>query len=254
MLSEKNPSFWLTIFVLVTLGAVTLTPTAAPAKPLYKGKTITFLTNQNPSGSTDTFMRLVQRHIARFIPGNPKIAFKYLPGGGGNIAPNFISHRSKPDGFTLGFFTGSVTSQAVGGPGVDYDLTKMRQIASVAEPSLYLVRKDIGNQAKDLFNPPKTIVMGGMGGTNSKDVGLLLSFDILRVPPDKFKYVRGYRGTPAAIPALRSGEMHYWAISLTGYHGTGYRAMVDEGVLAPPLFQGGLAATRWHDRQRSESR
>ena len=64
----------------------------------YKGKTLTFLVGAPPGGGFDTMTRIVARHIARHLAGNPIVVVQNMTGAGTLIAANHLYNRSKPDG------------------------------------------------------------------------------------------------------------------------------------------------------------
>jgi tripartite-type tricarboxylate transporter receptor subunit TctC len=48
----------------------------------YKGKTLTFLVGAPPGGGFDTMTRIVARHIARHLAGNPIVVVQNMTGAG----------------------------------------------------------------------------------------------------------------------------------------------------------------------------
>jgi hypothetical protein len=49
----------------------------AAERPFYQGKNLTFLINYAAGGPTDIEGRIVARHLARHIPGNPAVVAEY---------------------------------------------------------------------------------------------------------------------------------------------------------------------------------
>ncbi len=237
MFHKKTLYLGLVFFAVFAFGAVA-PKVAAQSNPFYKGKTLTFIINYAPGGGTDTSARLFERHIRRFIPGNPRIAFKYVPGGGATIGVNFLYKRSRRDGYTVGVFTGVVAMQATNAPGAKFDLNKMRWVIAVGEPSLMFARKDVAKSIKDLFKPTKKIVLPGFSRNSSKDINLNLVFDILEIPKENYKYVTGYKGDGPISLAMRSGEVSFMSASLSSYGGR-WRSLANEGITTQPLFQTG---------------
>ena len=69
--------------------------------------------------------RIVARHIARHLAGNPIVVVQNMTGAGTLIAANHLYNRSKPDGLTIGVWVGSLTLQRfLGGTGMDFDPLK----------------------------------------------------------------------------------------------------------------------------------
>ena len=64
---------------LFAFALLALTATAAIADPVedfYKGKQLRFVIRAAPGGNYDLYMRLLARHITRYMPGHPEA----LPG------------------------------------------------------------------------------------------------------------------------------------------------------------------------------
>jgi len=54
----------------------------AADRPYYQGKNITFLINYAAGGPTDIEGRIVARHVAKHIEGNPAVIVQNMPGAG----------------------------------------------------------------------------------------------------------------------------------------------------------------------------
>src|SRR5215208_5756900 len=67
----------------------------------YSGKTIQLYVGFSPGGGVDSEARIAARHLARFIPGNPTIVVKNMPGAGGIVLANHIYEGAEADGLTL---------------------------------------------------------------------------------------------------------------------------------------------------------
>lgn len=94
---------------LTVAGSVTAAQSAS--KPFYKGKRITFLGNYPSGGANSTEGRIFANHIARHIPGKPRIIFRDMGGAGGLVATNFLAEAARPNGMTVGFFTWNPIAQ-----------------------------------------------------------------------------------------------------------------------------------------------
>lgn len=230
------------IIILVITGAfsglllISEASVALAQEPYYKGKTIRFLVNFSAGGPTDVFGRLIARYLPKYVAGNPSVVVQNMAGAGGIIGANYVYDMSKPDGLTVGVFSGMYLPQLLGGSGVRYDLNNMPIIAGAAETSVVYVRADTGAKGPaDLLKPAKPIVVGGFTRENNKDLGLRLALELLGVP---YRYVTGYAGVAELRVAIQRGEINYTSESLTGYN-TGGILMVREGVVVP-LYQEGL--------------
>jgi len=91
--------------------------------PFYQGKTIKLIRGSSPGGVGEMRMRAMTPYLSKYIPGNPTIVMEFMPGGGGRTAGNYMFHRARPDGLTIGNIgSGLITSGALGETGVEYKL------------------------------------------------------------------------------------------------------------------------------------
>ncbi|MBI2087988.1 MAG: hypothetical protein HYT78_04495 [Deltaproteobacteria bacterium] len=205
-------------------------------EPFYKGKTLRLLVNFTAGGPTDIFARLMARYLSKHIPGTPGVIVENMGGAGGIIGANHVYGAAKPDGLTVGVFSGSHVAQILASSGVRYDLRNMPIIAGAAETSVVVIRADTGVKApSDLLTLQKPIVVGGLGRESPKDLALRLALDLLGVG---HRYVTGYKGVAEIRLAIKQGEVNYSSESLTGYN-SAVVPMVREGVVVP-LFQEGV--------------
>jgi tripartite-type tricarboxylate transporter receptor subunit TctC len=56
----------------------------------YRGKTVTMVVGTPAGGGYDIYARLLVRHLAKHIPGNPTIIVQNKPGAGSVIAANYV--------------------------------------------------------------------------------------------------------------------------------------------------------------------
>ncbi|MBI2089556.1 MAG: hypothetical protein HYT78_12590 [Deltaproteobacteria bacterium] len=160
-----------------------------------------------------------------------------MAGGGGNIGINYVYEIAKPDGLTVGVFSGGYLPQILGSSGVRFDLNTMPIIAGVGETSVVYIKADTGvKAAADILKPLKPIVIGGFTRESNKDLALRMALDLLGVP---YRYVTGYGGEADLRLALQRGEINYASEGLTGYT-MGGAQLAREGIVVP-LYQDGLA-------------
>lgn len=62
----------------------------------YKGKTISLIVGFPPGGGYDTYVRVLARHLGRFVPGNPNVVASNMPGAGSLTSANFTTTRPDP--------------------------------------------------------------------------------------------------------------------------------------------------------------
>ena len=111
------PKFpWPERAVVLIAGLLAAAPAAAdPIADFYAGKQIKIYIRASPGGNYDVYSRLLGRHIARHIPGNPSVLPINMPGGGGIVALNYIANVAPKDGTVLTMITQSFPmDQALG--------------------------------------------------------------------------------------------------------------------------------------------
>ena len=222
---------------VICFGLCVLIQPVLAQEPFYKGKSIRFVVNYPAGGATDVVARLVAQYLPKHIVGNPAVVVQNMPGGGGNVGANYVYEIAKPDGLTVGVFSGGYLPQILGGSGVRFDLNNMPMIAGVGETSVVYIGADTGVKgAADILKPLKPIVVGGFTRESNKDLALRIALELLGVP---YRYVTGYAGEADLRLAVQRGEINYTSEGLTGYT-MGGALLAREGIIVP-LYQDGLA-------------
>jgi tripartite-type tricarboxylate transporter receptor subunit TctC len=172
----------------------------------YAGKTIELLVGAPPGGGYDIYGRVVARHIARHIPGNPSIVPKNMPGAGSAIAAGHIAKRAPRDGTVIA----NIMPGAVIGPLLDPTAPKLFNPTEV----MYIGNVNNGvrvcvSRANSVFNtfdyaPTKQATFAGAGKNDSThDYGYLHTHTTGAI----WKMVLGYKGTSDLSLALERGEI-----------------------------------------------
>lgn len=195
--------------VAVLVGSVANWADIASAQDnFYAGKSITLFAGFPPGGGVDGEMRIVARNFSRFIPGNPTIIAKNLPGAGGIILANQLYNNTEPDGLTIGMpgRSGFLLSKIVKEKGVNFDLEKFAYIGGAGSTNSILWLRDTTGIATiaDLKASKKEIVMGAWSARSQNALVPKILADYEGWP---FKVVHGYPGTNEVVIALERGEI-----------------------------------------------
>jgi tripartite-type tricarboxylate transporter receptor subunit TctC len=191
------------------VAALLLGPTsrasAQSVADFYRQKTINFICAYSPGGSYDFYSRLIAAHLARFIPGNPKIIVQNMPGAGGLTGAMRLANQSPRDGTEIGMpDRGIAVNQVLNPSAAPLDASKFNWIGSVSSyDGIIQVSSRTGvKAADDLRRIP--VVMGSWGvETSSYTFPVLLN----ALAGTKFKVVTGYRGAAEVDLAVESGEV-----------------------------------------------
>jgi len=178
---------------------------ADPVADFYKGKTINALVGVSPGGEYDFQLRLVARHIGRFIPGRPNVVAQNMTGATGMVMANYLYRVAPKDGTYIGLVqNGLPTSQAVGMEGAQFDAAQFQWIGSIA-PTAETMTTWKTTGIKSIEDAKKTEVITGSVGSS----GITLSFPVMLndLVGTKFKMVMGYTGSGALDLAMERGEV-----------------------------------------------
>lgn len=189
-------------------GVIGLLPVAAGAQDFYAGKSITLFAGFPPGGGVDGEMRIVAQHFARYIPGNPTIVAKNMPGAGGIILANHLYNNTEADGLTIGMpgRSGFLLSNIVKAKGVNFDLAKFSYIGAAGSTnSILWLRAETGiATVKDIKSAKKEIVLGAW---SSRSQNAIVPKVLSQYEGWPFKVVHGYPGTSEVVIALERGEI-----------------------------------------------
>src|SRR5262245_2767206 len=100
---------------LAALAAALAAAAPATAQDFYAGKTIELIVGGGAGGGYDIYARTVARHMNRFVPGNPTIVVKNMPGASSNKAAQYISAIAPKDGTSFA----AIMPGAIMGPLLD---------------------------------------------------------------------------------------------------------------------------------------
>ena len=212
---------------------------------------IDLIIGSDAGGGYDIYGRTVARHISKYLPGNPTIVPRNMPGAGGNRAAEFAYNQAPKDGSAFAIiFPGSVMTPLVDpSSGLKFDPAKFNYIGTAAkETRVCAFRKEA--KAKTFADAMKeeTIIAASAEGGSTADYALLTN-DVLGT---KFKIVRGYKGTREMLLAVERGE----ADGLCGYAYSSLKTQKPEwsdGTQINIVVQFGIDADRDLDKMKVPS-
>jgi tripartite-type tricarboxylate transporter receptor subunit TctC len=202
----------------------------------YKGKRLSILVNYAAGGPTDIEGRLLARHIARHIDGQPNIVVQNMDGAGGLVGTNWLGEVAPRDGSVMGYTTGAAWLYASDPAHYRVDFLTYEFIAYQPGTSVYFVRTDVEPRLKastDLLKV-KNLVSGGLSADSNKDLLMRLALDMLGMP---YRHVTGYRSNTNARLALQRNEINFFSESPPGYR----------SVVEPTLVKNGTVIPTWYD-------
>lgn len=171
----------------------------------YKGKKLKMIVRSGAGGGYDYYGRLVARHMAKYIPGKPKMIVINMPGAGGIVAANYMMNRAKRGGIEFAILSREIAiSQRTRETGVKYDVRELTALGSAAaSTSVMVLAKDHPvktlAQLKDYKGVVKFAATGP--GSGSYQRAILLKNDGYPVVP-----ITGYTSTPERFLSVVRGD------------------------------------------------
>ena len=152
---------------LVALSPAFLWPSSAAAQEddFYRGKTITIIIPIGPGGAYDAYARLVSRYMPKYLPGNPTMVARNMPGAGGVIASNYVYNNAPQDGTTLTIITSSFANEQVSGnPQIKYDAQKFLAVGRLLDTTsvLFFWHASPIKTLEDLLTKPATVAISSI--------------------------------------------------------------------------------------------
>lgn len=194
--------------VLIGTGAAwsaTSPATAQSVADFYKGKTIEFITTSGTATSDDNWARLLARYLPKYIPGQPTMIVKNMPGGGHIRGANYLFNVAPQDGTTIGMTSRNIpTGYVLGNESIKFDVTKFSWLGSTDQPNRVCVvvptaKVQTGDQ---LYTTPLLVPGTGAGSAISTTPNVLKG-----VLGMKFEIIEGYKSSTEAVLALERGEV-----------------------------------------------
>jgi tripartite-type tricarboxylate transporter receptor subunit TctC len=172
----------------------------------FRGKTVRLVVGVGVGSGYDINARLLARHMAQHIPGNPTIIVQNQPGAGSLTMTNQLFAAGPFDGTVIGAsFNGMPTTPLLQPQGARFEPNKMNWLGSTnRETQVSYVWHTAPVQT--LADVAKTeVVMGAQApGSTQYDYPVLVN----ALFGFKFKVITGYEATPKIHLAMERGEVH----------------------------------------------
>ena len=196
------------VFVLSLIPLLGLPFDSFSQSSFYKGRTIVLVRGGGTGGTGDMRARAAMPFLSKYIPGNPAILIKYMPGGGGRLAGNYIYSRARPDGLTIGSVGGALIFNGfLGMRGVRYDINKFHYLGSGNSKTNYVfaVSAKTGLDTLEKLQAAKGLRIGALGVGHDLYINARLFAWLLDLKEPR--YVTGYSGGQEMDLALVKGEI-----------------------------------------------
>jgi tripartite-type tricarboxylate transporter receptor subunit TctC len=228
---------WLSV-VVASICVLALMAPAANAAADFSGKQITWIIPFKVGGGSDVWSRLYAPFLQKYLPGNPIVAVKNMPGGGSITGGNHFAQRvRKADGLTVFGSSGSTSfPYLLGNSKVRYDFAKYHIVFASPTGGVAYIKPDLGvKTAADLKGLETELAYASQGAT-SLDIVPLLAFDMLGL---NVKAVFGYKGRGSGRVAFEQGEVNIDYQTSTAYI-KNVRPLIKQGLGVPLMTWGVL--------------
>jgi tripartite-type tricarboxylate transporter receptor subunit TctC len=198
----KHRTFALTLAAFIAAG---LPASAEDVAAFYAGKSIRLVVGVDVGSGYDVNARLLARHMAAHIPGNPNFIVQNQPGAGSATMTSQLYAAGPFDGTVIGAaFAGMPTLPLLQGGGARFDPTKLIWLGNTNRET-HVTYVWHTAPAQSLAEAKSRELIMGAQAPGSSQVDFPLVADALL--GFKFKVVAGYQSTAKINLALESGEV-----------------------------------------------
>ena len=178
---------------------------AAPAQAQSQPREIAINVGFGAGGVYHTMAMTLSRHMGRYLPGNPTIVVRTMPGAGSILAANHIANVAPKDGSMLAVIGGgTILEPLFRNAEAKFDPAKLNWIGSTSsETYTCVVWKETGvTKLQDMIERPLNAGSTGRG-SRTNTYGAALN-ELLGT---KIKLVQGYRGMNDIHLAMERREL-----------------------------------------------
>ncbi|MDX1482973.1 MAG: hypothetical protein R3229_00715 [Alphaproteobacteria bacterium] len=172
----------------------------------YKGKRVSVIISTSPGGGYDLYARFVTRHMRKFLPGNPRMVARNMPGAGHRIAAQYMAFKAKRDGSVLATLSQGLPFAQIVWPEKHKNID-MGQF-------IWIGNSNEGNNVLMLWHTTgikswqdlrkKEVIVGGTGASSTSAQYPLALNNILGT---KLKIILGFGGGSQMNLAMERGEI-----------------------------------------------
>jgi tripartite-type tricarboxylate transporter receptor subunit TctC len=211
----------------------------AQAQDFYAGKTVTIVVANTAGSGYDSYGRILARHLAKHIPGNPTVIVQNMPGAGSIKATDYTVNVAPKDGtvFTLAM-PGALVEPLTGDPAkYRYDPTKIAYVGTM-DSGTRMCMTVPGSKVRTMDDARRTksIMAATAAGSSAYDYPHFIN----ALAGTQFNVVTGYPGPGDMFLAAERGE----ADGLCGIDVSTYASLrpgwLQGDKKANPLLQVGL--------------
>jgi tripartite-type tricarboxylate transporter receptor subunit TctC len=185
--------------------AMTAPVRADDVADFYRGKRINLVVGYGTGGGYDLYARMLGRFLGDHIPGKPTIIAQNMPGAGSRGAANWLYRVAPKDGTVIATLSQTTpTDQALGQPGVQFDVRKFNWIGNMVVVNNLLYVSAASGVATIAQAKTKSLAIGATGASSPSVLYPQVSNNLLGT---KFRIVSGYPSGGDINIAVERGEV-----------------------------------------------
>lgn len=195
----------------------------------FAGKTLTLMAHTPPGGGYDAYVRLLSRHLGKFLPGSPNAVVVNRPGAGGYTAANHLGSIAPRDGTFLSLVQQSILlDEALGKSVMQVSLRELNWIGNLSQSNnLLAVWSASAVQTIDTARTRETTV----GASGASSTAAQLPAILNAMLGTRFRVIHGYEGGAAIDLAMQRGEVEGRGANTWASYKSTSTALVREGKL-----------------------
>lgn len=190
----------------ITLGLACAPPVLTPALAQYAPREITINVGFGAGGVYHTTGMLLSRHMGRYLPGQPTMVVKAMPGAGSLLATNHIANIAPRDGTMLAIIGGGmILEPLLGNKQARFDPRDLNWIGSTSSETYACVamKESTVTGIEDATRIPLQVGTTGRGSRTSTYPEALNE-----LIGTKFKVISGYQGLTDIHLAMERNELN----------------------------------------------
>jgi len=193
---------------LVLVGAVasalTLQALSDPIADFYRGKNVMFVIGSGEAGTYDLGGRLIARHLARHIPGNPTLVPQNMPGASSVRAASYLYGVAPRDGSAFGTAQPTIVLNKLLDPAAKYAPEKYTWIGRVQPMTLVGIAWNAAPDRTMADAKSRKLIVGASGASGTSAI---VPWALNRLIGTHFQVVTGYASAMPQLLAMERGEL-----------------------------------------------
>jgi tripartite-type tricarboxylate transporter receptor subunit TctC len=179
------------------------------ARPYFEGKNLNVIIGLGPSAGGTAIGRLVSKHLAEHIPGEPRLVVKNLEGAELMKAHQYVLRSAPDDGTVIYYGPRSPIGEMLELPGHEFKYTEFTALGGLQTAGLVIAaRTDIlpeGLKRPVDFLKADDLKYGGLYPEHGRMTITMLALDLLKAD---YTFVSGYPGSGKIRASLIQGEVN----------------------------------------------